>query len=208
LDRDTVLNFLGTVSEEFFLQLTDRVVLQDVAGALVLLDGAVQEGKDMKQLMKDWMSHYRSLLITKYIKNAEDMLNMSAENISRLRDQSNQISLEEIQQGIITLSKTIQDARYSTQPRVLLELAIVTIATGLIETTVTAQSSRQPKMQSVKMKGGTAAGVSSSRLQPGEIMGESCEMEPEPKRPSQEKVENYDLQEVWNCPREYVCIWR
>ena len=35
LDRDTVLEFLGTVSEEFFLDLTDRVSLHDVAGAII-----------------------------------------------------------------------------------------------------------------------------------------------------------------------------
>lgn len=134
LDRDVVLDFLGTVSEEFFIDLTERAALHDVAGALVLLDQALQEGKDVKQLMKDWMSHYRSLLITKYIKNAEDMLNMSSENIEKLCNQSSQISLDEINNGIVTLSKTINDARYSTQPRVLLELAIVTIATGLTET--------------------------------------------------------------------------
>ena len=133
LDRDIILEFLGTVSEEFFINLTEKVALHDVAGALVVLDEAMQEGKDVKQLMKDWMSHYRSLLITKYIKNAEDMLNMSSENIEKLRDQSSRISLDEINSGIITLSRTINDARYSTQPRILLELAIVTMASGLTE---------------------------------------------------------------------------
>ncbi len=153
LDRDIILDFLGTVSEEFFIDLTEKVALHDVAGALVLLDQALQEGKDVKQLMKDWMSHYRSLLITKYIKNAEDMLNMSTENIEKLRSQSSQISLDEINSGIITLSKTIGDARYSTQPRILLELAIVTIAAGLSETRPaaagSANSQTRPPRQAV-----------------------------------------------------------
>lgn len=133
LDRDIILEFLGTVSEEFFINLTERVALHDIPGALVVLDEAMREGKDVKQLMKDWMSHYRSLLITKYIKNPEDMLNMSTENIEKLREQSSQISLDEINNGIVTLSRTINDARYSSQPRILLELAIVTIASGLTE---------------------------------------------------------------------------
>lgn len=150
LDRDIILEFLGTVSEEFFINLTDKVALHDVAGALVLLDEALQEGKDVKQLMKDWMSHYRSLLITKYIKNAEDMLNMSTENIEKLRDQSSQISLDEINSGIITLSRTINDARYSSQPRILLELAIVTIASGLTEAAPMGKSVRQVQQASVK----------------------------------------------------------
>lgn len=127
---------MGTVSEEFFLDLTDAVSVHNVAEGLILLEKAVCEGKDVKQIMKDWMAHYRCLLITKYIKNPEDMLNLSTENIERLKQQSSQVSLEEINNGVITLSKTINDARFSTQPRILLELAIVTLATGLSEATL------------------------------------------------------------------------
>lgn len=136
IDRDLVLDFLGTVSEDFFIDLTDFVALHNISEALLSLEKALTAGKDVKQLMKDWMTHYRSLLITKYIKNPEDMLNMSTENIARIREQSSQISLEEINNAIVTLSKTIKDAKYSTQPRILLELAIVTLGTGLLETQV------------------------------------------------------------------------
>ncbi len=133
IDRDKVLEYIGTAGEDFFIELTDLVAVHNVAEAIVLLDEALADGKDVKQLMKDWTAHYRSLLITKFIKNPEDMLNMSAENIERIREQSHQISLEEINHAIIRLSKTINDARWSTQPRILLELAIVAIATDLID---------------------------------------------------------------------------
>ena len=133
IDREKVLEYIGTAGEDFFIELTDLVAVHNVAEALVLLDRALADGKDVKQLMKDWTAHYRSLLITKFIKNPEDMLNMSTENIDRIRQQSRQISLEEINDAILRLSKTIQDARWSTQPRILLELAIVAIATNLID---------------------------------------------------------------------------
>lgn len=204
LDRDDILEFLGTVSEEFFLNLTDRVVMQDAAGALVILDEALQEGKDVKQLMKDWMSHYRSLLITKYIKNAEDMLNMSTENVEKLRVQSMQVSLEEINSGIITLSKTINDAKYSTQPRILLELAIVTIATGLMEQSVTVQQGGKPQRQPLRNHGMATATVKqmvkpsveeqtapTSSMEPGDLpaMEETMPVQP---------VQSYDLTDIWN----------
>ncbi len=187
LDRDLILDFLGTVSEEFFIELTEKVALHDVPGALLKIDEAVQEGKDVKQLMKDWMSHYRSLLITKYIKNAEDMLNMSTENIEKLREQSERISLEEINNGIVTLSKSISDARYSTQPRILLELAAVTIASGLSEAPVQMQAkmvqSTPVKQQVVQRKAENTA-----------------------QRTDKENAENdknvqeeaYDLDRIWN----------
>ena len=133
VDREKVLEYIGAAGEDFYIDLTELVSLKKVAEALVLLDGALADGKDVKQMMKDWTSHYRNLLITKFIKNPEDILNMSAENIQRIQEQSHHISLEEINDAIIRLSKTINDARWSTQPRILLELAIVAIATDLVE---------------------------------------------------------------------------
>ena len=201
LDRDDILEFLGTVSEEFFLSLTERVVMQDAAGALVLLDEALQEGKDVKQLMKDWMSHYRSLLITKYIKNAEDMLNMSTENVEKLRAQSMQVSLEEINSGIITLSKTINDARYSTQPRILLEMAIVTIATGLMEQSVAAMAGAPPQRQQVRNHGMATATVkakSKTQRQDEAVMqADAANLQTEPAG-EEAPLPAYDLADIWN----------
>ena len=55
---------------------------------------------------------------------------MSVENIDRIRRQSETIELSEINQGILELSRTINEARWSTQPRILLELAIVKLSSA------------------------------------------------------------------------------
>lgn len=144
VDRDKVLEYVGAAGEDFFIDLTELVSLKKVADALVLLDGVLADGKDVKQLMKDWTAHYRNLMITKFIKSPEDMLNMSTENIRRIQEQSMHISLEEINDAIIRLSKTINDARWSTQPRILLELAIVSIASGLDENVALIRHERRP----------------------------------------------------------------
>lgn len=130
IDREKVLEYVGTTGDEFFIELTELVSKGKTAESLLLLNEVLLEGKDVKQIMKDWVSHYRSLLITKFVKDAGDMLNMSRENLERVSEQSQNISLEEIDFAITRLSKTINDGRWSTNPRVLLELAIVSIAGG------------------------------------------------------------------------------
>ena len=80
--------------------------------------------------MKDWAAHYRNLLIAKFVSNAGDMLSMSAENLEKIKQQSLRLSVAEIDSAIRRLSRTINDARWSTNPRVLLELAIVAISSG------------------------------------------------------------------------------
>ncbi len=133
LDRDDVLEYLGTAGEEFFIKLTDMIIENDSGGALLLLDDALRDGKDVKQLLADWLSHYRSLLIGKYVKEPEAILNMSRENIGRLKAQSAKMQLSDINDAIITVAKSLNDARYSTQPRTLMELAIVMLSSGITE---------------------------------------------------------------------------
>ena len=111
--------------------MTENALNRNVSESLLLLDEALQEGKDVKQIMKDWMGYYRSLLIAKFVENPMDMLNMSQENIENLKKQSHRIDMDELNRSIMTLAKTIKDSRYSTQARILMEVAIVTISQGL-----------------------------------------------------------------------------
>jgi DNA polymerase-3 subunit gamma/tau len=133
ISREDVLDILGTAGEEVFLEVTDAVMRHNVAEALVLLDRVLADGKDVRQFMKDWMTHYRNLLITKFVNKAEDMLNMSCENIERICGQSQRLDVIEINNHIIELAKTMADAKWSTQPRILLELCIVKMATGMLQ---------------------------------------------------------------------------
>lgn len=128
IDRETVLEYLGAVSQDFYLKLTDDIIGKRVSDAFFLLDAALRDGKDVKQIMKDWMEYYRSLLIVKFVKKPEDMLNMSADNIEKLREQSKDIGVSTLNRSIMILAKAINDAAYSTQARILMEVAIVAIA--------------------------------------------------------------------------------
>lgn len=128
VDRETVLEYLGAVSQDFYLKLTDDIIGKRISDAFFLLDAALRDGKDVKQIMKDWMEYYRSLLIVKFVKKPEDMLNMSADNIEKLREQSKDIGVSTLNRSIMILAKAINDAAYSTQARILMEVAIVAIA--------------------------------------------------------------------------------
>jgi DNA polymerase III subunit gamma/tau len=100
-----------------------------VAEALLLLNRVLADGKDVRQFMKDWISHYRNLLMAKFIQNPENVLNVSAENVERIREQSIRLDLTTINNCILELSRTLTEAKWSTQPRILLEVCMVKLAT-------------------------------------------------------------------------------
>ncbi|MDD4565467.1 MAG: DNA polymerase III subunit gamma/tau [Eubacteriales bacterium] len=136
--RENVIEILGTAGEEVFIEMTGFMVRHQVTDALLLLDRIISDGKDERQFIKDWIVHFRNLMMTKFIRNPEDILNMSIENIERIRKQSEETDLSFINDSIIKLSQTLSEAKWSTQPRILLELCIVKLATA--DQTVTDQN--------------------------------------------------------------------
>lgn len=143
--RQDVLDILGASGEEVFLEMTELVHSGQVSAALLLLHRVLSDGKDVRQLLSDWIAHLRSLLMIKFIEKPEDLLNLSAENIERLRPQSKALDLAFINDAILELSGTLGGARWSAQPRVLLELAIVKLSgQGLTEQNGQAQSAPRP----------------------------------------------------------------
>ena len=121
---------LGTAGEEALIALTDSVIRGDVSEALIQLDQMIRAGSDVKQLMKEWLSHLRNLLMAKYVEESAGLLNMSAENAERVRRQSGEIDGNLLNYAIEELSKTISESRWSSQPRVLLEVCICLLYTS------------------------------------------------------------------------------
>jgi DNA polymerase-3 subunit gamma/tau len=129
VNRDDVLESLGAVGEETYILLTEAVATHNPAEGLLIVDQILAGGKDAREILKGWMAHYRNLMMTKFIKNPEDLLNMSTENIERIREQSGRLDLPEINYAILELSAIIAESRWSGQPRILLEMALIKLAT-------------------------------------------------------------------------------
>jgi len=123
--RDDVLFLLGMAGSEVFIKITEQVLNKDGGAALTTLAEVMSEGKEVLQFTRDWVEHFRNLMIIKYTEKPENVLNLSLENISRLKQQSLLITNEDLTRCITRLSQALADARYSPKPRILLELAII-----------------------------------------------------------------------------------
>lgn len=149
VDAPQVLDFLGASGEEVFIQLTDLVTKGKTAEAIECLARVLADGKDVRQLIRDWIGHYRNLLMTKFIRDPQGVISLSAENIDRVREQSSVMELEDINRGIMELSKTADAARFSSQPRILLEVCIVNLcqSTGRVHPRGSFQPRENPHRQ-------------------------------------------------------------
>jgi DNA polymerase-3 subunit gamma/tau len=125
LNRDIVLELLGSPAEDQLIELTDYVYRRDVSSALVLIDELLSAGKEERQIMRDWIEHFRNLMLLQHVKKPEDVLNLSIENIEKLKAQGGAVQPDFIKDSIFALAKVLNDARWTSQPRVLLEVAVI-----------------------------------------------------------------------------------
>lgn len=125
ISYDDVINVLGTVNDTFIFELVDHIAAGDARSAMEAVERLVTAGKDIHQFIKDLIQHYRNLMMTKVAENLEGIVNLSKESIERLKNQGKQLENHSIIRAIRVMSETDVDAKWSTQPRILLEVAII-----------------------------------------------------------------------------------
>lgn len=123
--RSDVVEILGTAGEDVLLEITDMLVARDIPGVLRTIERISADGKDILQFTRDWIYHFRNLMMSRFAERLEDIFNMSCENAEKVKAQGARMDMGLISAAIHELSAAANQARYSTQPRVLLELAVV-----------------------------------------------------------------------------------
>ena len=125
LTYDHVLEILGAVDTSVFSRLLRCVMGQDVAGALKLVEEVVIQGRELNQFVTDFTWYLRNLMLVQSSDQLEDVLDMSSENLAALKEEAAQIKQAVLMRYIRIFSDLTNQLRYSTQKRVLVELATV-----------------------------------------------------------------------------------
>ncbi len=122
---DHVTAVLGIVNDTYLFDIAEAITDENIKKSIGLLKEISDEGKDMQQLAQDLQVHYRNLLMAKIVSEAGSIIDLSAEKIDLLNKQSKKYTKENIIRCINILSTLSADIKWSSQPLLLLEVAIV-----------------------------------------------------------------------------------
>lgn len=125
VDYEQVINMLGLVTNENLLKLADSIIDKNIEASMRIIDDIVYGGKDINLFIKDMIHHMRNLMMVKISQKPEEVLDMSEENIELIKKQSAKIRIEEIMRCIRIFQESEEQAKWSSQSRIYLELAVI-----------------------------------------------------------------------------------
>lgn len=134
LTYENVLEVLGAVDTEVFSKLLRKVIKRDVTGGLEIVEELVMCGRELTQLVADFVWYLRNLLLVKTSDNIEDVLDVSTENLNQLKEESKMIETETLLRYIRVFSELSGQIRFATQKRVLLEVTLIKMCVPAMET--------------------------------------------------------------------------
>ena len=123
-----VNGMLGTAGEERLATLVNHLVQRDAAATLADLDSALQQGVEVAQLIEQLFGYFRDCLVAAAGCPGDMFLNRLAEQLADDRGCRQTPGPETILAAMQILDHTLARLRYSTQGRILAELALVRIA--------------------------------------------------------------------------------
>ena len=123
-----VHNMLGTAGDQRLAAMVKHLVNRDAAAALGELDAAAREGVDVGQLIEQLFGFFRDCMVAAVGCSAEAFLYASSSSGGDVIDAGKRLGLQTILAVMQILDQTLSRLRYSTQSRILTELALVRIS--------------------------------------------------------------------------------
>lgn len=133
LTYDHVLDILGAVDTGIFSKMFRAVTQQKTTDCIYQLEELVIQGRELGQFVTDFIWYMRNLLLVQTTDNAEDILDMSADNKKALEEDARLADGETLMRYIRVFSELSNQIRYASQKRVLIELAFIKLTKPQME---------------------------------------------------------------------------
>ena len=124
---EALAQMLRLVDVELLFRTTQALAQRDVAAVLKLVWELAQRGYDGLEFVEALQEHLRNLLTIRTTGSAQ-LLDVPAELVERYRSEAEHFSVADLLNFLALLHSTQQAMRYSSQPRIRLELGLVQMA--------------------------------------------------------------------------------
>ncbi len=125
VDDGVLRALLGTPRGEVQHEVADAIALGDALGCFQIVDRLVQDGQDLRNVTAELLAHFRDLLLVCTAPGEEELVDVPADAYETLRTRSGKFTPAELARVLSLLLAAQNDMRWTTSPRLSLELALI-----------------------------------------------------------------------------------
>ncbi|MDE6950855.1 MAG: DNA polymerase III subunit gamma/tau [Lachnospiraceae bacterium] len=155
LTYDRALEVLGAVDTDVFSRLFRSVLEQDVAGCISKLEELIMQGRELVQFVGDFTWYLRNLLLIKTADTdaMEDVIDMSSDNLKKLKEEAQMTDTGTIMRYIRVLSELSGQLRLSAQKRIMIEMTLIKLCRPQMESDTESLADRVRNLERKVEKG-------------------------------------------------------
>lgn len=153
IDSAAVASSAGLAGREYIFELCDCILEKNSAKALEVIDKLYNDSCDMERLITELTSHFRNLMVSKAVKNFQDMIICSQGEIEIIREQSAKTTLATIMSCIDILTASASTMKQGANRRTSAELCIIRLCTPSLDSDINALLRRISELESAIASG-------------------------------------------------------
>ena len=125
VSEQAVVETFGLIRSEVYLDLNEAIIARDAARALELVADLARAGQSLGTFARGLVTDFRNLMLLKIDPELGRMVDLPADQRDRLAEQASHFSEQDLLALIERASHHFERIHRSTQPRILLEAAVV-----------------------------------------------------------------------------------
>ncbi len=133
LTYDNVLEVLGALDTDVYSSLLRKIIGKDIPAVMGDVEGIVMQGRELSQFVTEFIQYLRNLLFVQSAEHLEEFLEVSTENLLQLQEEAKMIDADSLMRYIRVFSELSGQIKYSTQKRVLVEVALIKLCKPQME---------------------------------------------------------------------------
>lgn len=153
LTLEKVVSVLGMANKDLLLGISEAIFNRDAQNCMKLVDRAAKEGKDIGQLFKDIILHFRDMMIAKV--SPLGLADITRERLEILLGLAETVEVNTIIRIINVLTEAEARAKWSAHPRIFLEVALIKLCQPSMDSTPEGLEERVRQLEEIILKGET-----------------------------------------------------
>lgn len=159
IDVGDITSVLGIADSEATFGCAEAIAAGNSGQVLSIVNSLVSDGRDLNLFVEGLVAHFHDLMIAKLSSNPDEIIDASAEDLVKIKSQSEKFSYETLSRATDILNNARSEAKWVKSPRMIYELALIKLTRPVLDDSKEALLERIAKLEE-EVKNGIKVSVS------------------------------------------------